>query len=231
MYESWMNRLRQEGPFVIAGGTDDTDGGDGGDDAGGEGGEKPPKSYSKAELDAIVAKAVAKRDKNFADYQMLKEKADELDALKTQSQTAEERMRLQHDRAVKERDNAVGRAERALIRSAVVAEAAKQGAVDPDAVAALVDRTDLVIEEDRVEGAEEAVRALLAAKSYLLGKAGAARRAGADMAGGGQGTAPTTTVARSQHRRWLRGEDGGMTTERQKLVDDAMRHGRYMTDR
>lgn len=191
---------------------------------------KAPKTYSKAELDAIVAKAVAKRDKNFADYQDLKGKADELDALRAQSQTAEEKLRGQHERAVRERDAAMQRAERSLIRSAVVAAASAQGAVDADAVAALVDRTDLVIEDDRVEGAEEAVRALLAAKPYLVDKA-RARRAGVDMAGGGQNSAPTQTVARSQHRKWLRGEDGGMTTERVKLVDEAMRHGRYMHDR
>jgi hypothetical protein len=57
----------------------------------------------------------------------------------------------------------------ALIRAAVDREAGKQGAIDPDAVFALMDRTELKLADDgSVAGAEKAVKALLASKPYLV---------------------------------------------------------------
>ena len=57
----------------------------------------------------------------------------------------------------------------ALVRSAVIAEASKAGAVDPDDVAALLDRSALEIDLDnlKVTGVEEAVKELLEKKPHL----------------------------------------------------------------
>lgn len=61
----------------------------------------------------------------------------------------------------------------ALIRAAIEREAHKQGAVDAEAVYALVDRSALQIEDDgTVKGADKAVETLLKAKTYLVGTGG-----------------------------------------------------------
>ena len=57
----------------------------------------------------------------------------------------------------------------AIIRAAVDREAMKQGAVDPDAVFALMDRSELQVSDDgTVANTEKAVKALLASKPYLV---------------------------------------------------------------
>jgi hypothetical protein len=67
----------------------------------------------------------------------------------------------------------------ALIRAAVDREANKQGAIDPDAVFALMDRADLKLTDDgAVTGAEKAVKALLDAKPYLKAGDPPAQQAG-----------------------------------------------------
>ncbi len=58
----------------------------------------------------------------------------------------------------------------ALIRTAVEREAAKLGAVDPEVVYALIDRSDVKLTDaGDVTGADKAVKALLDAKPYLKG--------------------------------------------------------------
>lgn len=185
-----------------------------------EGVEQTPKTYSKPELDAIVAKALAKERKAYADVPELREKAARLDELEQQSKTEADRLRDKHDKAVRERDAANTRATNTLVRAQIMAEASRQGAVDPEAVAALVNRADLTVEGDEVEGVEEAVKALLIAKPYLARQG--SRRAGGEIGGGGQ-EAPVIT--RTQVRRWLAGQDGGLTPERRALIENANKAG------
>jgi outer membrane translocation and assembly module TamA len=203
-------------------------GGDGGgDNEGGDGGT--PKTYTKAEVDGMVNKALERARREFADYAELKDKAAQLATLQEQSLSAEERLRKQHDSAIRERDAALGQAREALVRSAIITEASKQGAVDPDAVAALLPQEDISVEGQRVEGVPEAVRALLATKPYLLEK-GARTRAGGEMgdSSGGNGRSRTVRVAQSEHREWLR---RGITDDEKKLVETAIRTGNYVTGR
>ena len=101
------------------------------------------------------------------------------DAEKSEAEKASDRA----DAAEKERDEAVTRANNTLIRSAVVNEAAKQKAVDPDVVLALLPDDAVSITDDgEVEGAEEAVKALLESKPFLLGDQ---KKASAGDSGGG----------------------------------------------
>ena len=68
--------------------------------------------------------------------------------------------------------DAEGRYHAALVDAAIDREAHKQGAIDPEAVAALIDRSALLLGDDGVvKGADKAVAALLAAKPYLAGQA------------------------------------------------------------
>lgn len=89
------------------------------------------------------------------------------------------------ENAVKDRDKYRGLAEATLLNSAVIAEAVKQGSHDPEAVAALINRSELKVdlEASKVEGVSEAVKALLKAKPYLASKP-PAPPAGGSPAGG-----------------------------------------------
>lgn len=106
----------------------------------GQGQQQTGKTYSKQELDAIVAKAVASARKDFGDYADLKTKAEELDTLKEASKSEQDKLRDRADKMTRERDAALTRARETLIRSESISEASKLGVVDPEAVAALLPR-------------------------------------------------------------------------------------------
>ena len=79
----------------------------------------------------------------------------------------------------------------ALQRAAVVAAAQRAGAVDPDAVFALLNKSAVTVGDDgSVTGADDAVKALLADKQYLVGKTPTPTPGGAD--GGPRGVPPWT---------------------------------------
>jgi hypothetical protein len=128
----------------------------------------PPRTFSQAELDAVVRDRLARERAKYADYDDLKAKAlrfDELDAsAKSDLQKAQEAAAAAEQRAKTAED----RARTTLLRSTVVAEAVRAGAVDPDAVAALLPADAITIGDDgAVVGAAEAITALLEAKPYL----------------------------------------------------------------
>lgn len=140
-------------------------------------------SQEETEAQAQEATAEPTEEKTFGgDY--VKKLRDEAAKHRTEAREAQERLKAIEDaekseaekaadraeRAEKERDEAVARANNTLIRAAVVNEAAKQKAVDPDAVLALLPEGAVTItDEGEVTGAEEAVKALLESKTYLLG--------------------------------------------------------------
>lgn len=71
----------------------------------------------------------------------------------------------------------------ALIRTAIEREASKAGAIDPEVVYALVDRSEIAFDDDgRVKGAGKVVKALLEAKPYLVAQ---------ESTGGARGVQPT----------------------------------------
>lgn len=72
--------------------------------------------------------------------------------------------------AVKERDHYKSQAEKTLIFSALISEAVKAGSHDPEAAAALASRSELKVnlETGQVEGAAEAMAALIKDKPYLI---------------------------------------------------------------
>jgi hypothetical protein len=83
------------------------------------------------------------------------------------------------------------RAQKAILRSAVVSAATRAGAVDPDAVLALMDHSSVTVgDDDSVQGVDEAVRAVLDAKPYLVAKPSTPAPGAAD--GGPQGKSAST---------------------------------------
>ena len=176
------------------------------------------KTYTKAEVDGMVKKAQLAVRKEIGDVLEYKTKAEQFDALQESSKSNEDKLRERADRATRERDQALTRAQNTLIRSAIIAAASRLGSVDPEAVAALLPHDELIVEGDEVSGVEEAVKALLAKKAYL--RQGAAR-AGAEITGSGQEPA---IITRSQIQKW--GREGTLTPERIEQILEANKAGR-----
>lgn len=217
-----LARTRQQYPWAIGLKNEAQPEGDEGGEEGGEGAaakDAKSKTYTKAEVDGMVKKATAAARREYADYEEKKLKAEEYDKLQESSKSNEEKLRIAHDRAVRERDAALTRAQSTTIRAAIVSVASRLGAVDPDAVAALLPRDDLVIEGDEVVGVEEAVKLLLVKKPYL-------RKAGSNVGGTEIGTQQTEVITRSQIREWAR--SGQLTAERQKQIDEANKANRIL---
>lgn len=138
-------------------------------------GETPPpgdRAFTQADVDRIVQERLARvKAAPPDDYDDLKAKAAKLDEIEAANKSELEK--LQDALAVEQTKAATAseRAQRALIRAAVVAEAQRAGAVDPDAVLAMLPTNAVTIgDDDLVTGADEAVKALLEAKPYLVGK-------------------------------------------------------------
>jgi len=128
---------------------------------------EPDKSFSQADVDRIVQARLKQAEPRYAE---LRDKAEKFDTLQSEQQSDLEKAQTEAEQAKQERDDAVSRARQQALKAAVVAEAAKQGAVDADAVVALLPQDAVMIGDDgEVTGAEEAVKALLEQKQFLAG--------------------------------------------------------------
>lgn len=160
------------------------------------GAESAGKTFSQEELDRIVEQRLARTKAQFKDYDDLKKAAERLSELESQNQSEFEKLRTKAERAQqaaqeaadRER-HAIERANSTLIRAAVVSEASRQNAVDPDAVYRLLDPSKLTIGDgDQVDGVSDAVAALLDERSYLAGRS---THQGGAFDGGARQSAPS----------------------------------------
>lgn len=148
-------------------------GGAGGGEGGGAGGSgntyTPPAT--QADLDRLVSDRLARERQKYADHEQFKASHEELQKLKDGQKSEVERLTAERDKATKDAQAAADRAKQSLRQAAVIAEAAKAGAVDPQAVAALLPADAVTVADDgTVSGAESAVKTLLEEKSYLKSK-------------------------------------------------------------
>ena len=162
--------------------------------------DAPPdggKSFSQADVDRIVSERLARaKSSPPPDYDQLKAAASELEQLKAAQLSETEKLQKRAEAAEAKAAEAASRAQGALRRAAIVAAAQRAGAVDPDAVVALLDQSSVTVDDDgTVTGAEEAVKDLLKAKQYLVGKTPTPAPGGAD--GGPRGKAPTSITKES----------------------------------
>lgn len=148
-------------------------------------GAPPEKTFSQADVDRIVTDRLNRQKAQFGDYDELKAKAARLAELETANQTETEKLQTQAqeaarraDEADRARQDALERARRQQLQSAVVAEAHRQGARDGEDVFALIDTTKFAVGDDgeysttadgRIAGVEETVKGLLDGKTYLRG--------------------------------------------------------------
>ncbi len=139
-----------------------------------QGGQQPGQSdrtFSQSELDRIVQDRLARERNKYADYDDLRAKASRLDEIEQANASDLEKAQKRAEEAEARAKTAAERATSALRRAAVVAEATRAGAVDPDAVLALLPPDAVTVGDDgQVTGAEDAVRALLEQKPYLVGQ-------------------------------------------------------------
>lgn len=161
-----------------AGGSGDTGQGTGGsgEGSGGSGDTFEPIT-SQADLDRLLGRRLRDERARFADYDDLKVKAAKLDEIEAANQSELEKLQKKAADAEAARERAESSARETTVRSAIIAEAVRQKAIDPDAVASLVPVSSIEVDaEGRPQGVEEAVKSLLAEKAYLVGDNGGAGR-------------------------------------------------------
>lgn len=132
----------------------------------------PDRTFSQAELDKIVQERLARaKAEPPADYADLQAKAAKLAEIEAANQSELEKANARADAAEQKAAEASDRASKSARRSAIVSAATAAGAVDADAVFALLGNDAVTVGDDgQVTGAVEAVTALLESKPYLVGK-------------------------------------------------------------
>jgi len=128
------------------------------------GGQQPGKTFTQAELDAILAERLSRQKAQFKDYDDLKAAAGKWAEVQEAQKSEAQKLAERAAKAEQERDAALQRAQERLIRAAFIAEAAKAGAAHPEDVYALADTTAVKLDEqDNPVGVAEAVAAVIAA--------------------------------------------------------------------
>ncbi len=151
----------------------------GGEQPGGDG-----RTFTQAEMDAIIADRLRRQKAQFGDYEALKDKATKFDEVQQAQMSELEKVQAERDQAQAERDSALQKANSRLIESAVLAASAKAGMAHPEHAFMLVDLADVSVADDgAVQGVDKAVATLLKAYPEYVGR----RAAPATDAGAGGG--------------------------------------------
>lgn len=156
----------------------------------GEQDAEPERTFTQADIERIVGERLARERSKFGDYDDLKAKAAQFDELESKNKTELEKAREAAQTAQTERDQALNHARDLMVRAALLHAATAAGAVDPEAVVQLADRSEVTIDDaGAVTGADTAVKALLDTKPYLVKNtegpsSGAAPNSGRNPAGG-----------------------------------------------
>lgn len=138
------------------------------------GGDQPDKgqerTFTQAELDEIIKDRLGRERGKYADYKELQAKASKLEELEAAQLSELEKAQRAAEKANAEKEAALKQAQQMLIRSAFVAEAARQGAKHPDDAYALADRSGVMVDDDgKVAGVDAAVKQLLDAGRLVMG--------------------------------------------------------------
>lgn len=132
----------------------------------------PAKTFTQDDVDRIVQDRLARaKSTPPSDYEELKAKAAKLDEFEAKNKSDLEKLSDRAAALERERDEARLQLQEQSVRTALISEAAKKNAVDPDAVVSLVDRSSLEFNDDgSPKNVDQVVTALLDAKPYLTGK-------------------------------------------------------------
>lgn len=123
-----------------------------------------------------------------------------------------------------ERDEAVSKYKSSLQDNKIITEASKIGVVDIEAVLRLVDRSSITIDDNgNVNGAAEAVQALLSTKAYLKGKSNVTIGSPTNPGSDGANQPKKFTLSQIQDTTFYR--------EHEKEILEAYRTGNIEDDR
>lgn len=123
----------------------------------------------QAEFDRMIGERLARERSKFDGYDDFRAKAEQFDALEEQNKTELQRATEAATAADQRATLAEWRLVDQAIRNAVVAEAAKANAIDPDEIVTLLDVDALTIDDaGMVTGADTAVANLLERKPHLV---------------------------------------------------------------
>lgn len=179
------------------GGGGDGGTGDGGSGSSGSGDGGQQRSFSQAELDRIVADRLTRERAKYADHDSLRAKAEELDRLKAEGQTEQEKA---VEKARKDADTAARTDERQRWATRILHAELKAAAggrfADPADALRLVDLEGITVADDGTvddKAITKRLEDLLEAKPYL-----AAGSNGAGTAGGGTRGFPDMGQGRRQ---------------------------------
>src|SRR3990172_9547711 len=129
----------------------------------------PDRTFTQAEIDSIVKDRLKREREKYQDYDTLKSAADELARIKESQLSETEKLTKKLAELEAAKTQAESRTRDTLIRSAVVAEAAKLNFWNPEQAHKLIDMSTLTIADNgEVEGAAEAVKALAESQKYLI---------------------------------------------------------------
>ncbi len=117
------------------------------------------KTFTQAELDAIIEKRLARAKKD-ADKALEDER-------KKAQMTEAERLKAAKDEAEAKAEKALATANEVLVRAEVKSIAADMGLVDGDAAYALIDRDSVELKDGKVKGVKEALEALVKEKPWI----------------------------------------------------------------
>jgi hypothetical protein len=129
------------------------------------------KTFTQAELDRIVQDRLARAKATPPpDYEELKAKAAKLEELEEASKSELEKAQAKADKALKDSEAAIERANKRLVEAAILAEATAQKAIKPEHLHRLVDTGEVTVGDDgQVTGAKEAVEGFLKANPEYVG--------------------------------------------------------------
>jgi hypothetical protein len=158
--------------------------------------QQAAKSFTQEDVDRIVKDRVARaKSKPPDDYEELKAAKARLAEIEEANKTELEKAQTRAAELEQQAKDADARAREAMLRSAVVAEAARKNVVDPDAAAVLLDRSVLEFADDGTpSNIADAMDSLLKAKPYLVGGA----RAGSADQGARKGGNDKQQITREQ---------------------------------
>jgi hypothetical protein len=129
------------------------------------------QAFSQADLDRIVAERLERERRKYADYETLKEAADELATLKGQ-QAEDDKLITEKLADLQSQYQATTvELQEARLRTGILSEAAKMGFTDPSDAFNLIDIGSLDVDDDgKVTGVPEALEKLKEQKPYLFAR-------------------------------------------------------------
>lgn len=134
------------------------------------------RRYTETEVERIVQDRLKRARIDVEGIDQLRAQAEQIPRLEARIQT----LSRERDSAREESQRNAERADSSLLRAEVVSAATRAGAVDPEDVFRLLPDGAVTLEEGRVVGAEEAVKALSESKGHLFGSTAGRRPSGGD---------------------------------------------------